>query len=621
MRAVGVVGLLRAVGMVRAAALALRRGDARAGLRRSIREFAFVAGDRRSGDSRGGRSADRGGRARDRRQRGVRRRPSAGAKRLRAAYARERGVDATSGHDVSSTYGLRARTRTAALNAAMLPRMVRTSRDDGRCRRARRDSGAADDHAQRRRRDGRARDRAPSDPHVAFGAGGRHRRRAASRKPHRRHLRRGRRDEFRLFGDPRRAPADAARHGSAVTARCCARSTCARSASAAAACCASARAGSPTSDRAARTSPAARTPVSPTRPARRRARRNVAPTPRDPTDYAVLVARDGTRIAPDRRPARPICLAPCRPARLRAGTRERARRRIRSARASDRRRRRSARAQRCSRSRPASCAPTLDELIADYELDRDATSSSSAAAAVRARSFRYAAAAHALPFRIARDAEVIAPIGVALALVRDVVERTIAAPTPADIARVRREATDRVVASGAAPDRVEVTVEIDPQRNRVRAIASGSTALVDAVAAPRATKPAGAAAARSLRADPAELERLELPPRWWRIAVRIRRSFGRVRDVRLPRRRTRRRAARVARCRVARHRGRRIEKRVRGPSSGRPASATSVARSRRFISCGARASRRSKDSPTPSKRSRWRRKNSRAATRASASRF
>ncbi len=44
------------------------------------------------------------------------------------AYARARGVDATSGHDVSSAYGLRARTRTAALNAAILPRMVRTAR-------------------------------------------------------------------------------------------------------------------------------------------------------------------------------------------------------------------------------------------------------------------------------------------------------------------------------------------------------------------------------------------------------------------------------------------------------------------------------------------------------------
>ena len=42
----------------------------------------------------------------------------------------------------------------------------------------------------------------------------------------------------------------------------------------------------------------------------------------------------------------------------------------------------------------------------------------------------YAAAAMHRPYRIARDAEVIAPIGVALALVRDVVERTIVSPTP-----------------------------------------------------------------------------------------------------------------------------------------------------------------------------------------------
>ncbi|HEY6325332.1 MAG TPA: hydantoinase/oxoprolinase N-terminal domain-containing protein, partial [Candidatus Cybelea sp.] len=42
------------------------------------------------------------------------------------AVARELGVDATSGHDVSAAYGLRARTRTAALNAAILPRMLRT---------------------------------------------------------------------------------------------------------------------------------------------------------------------------------------------------------------------------------------------------------------------------------------------------------------------------------------------------------------------------------------------------------------------------------------------------------------------------------------------------------------
>jgi N-methylhydantoinase A/oxoprolinase/acetone carboxylase beta subunit len=50
-----------------------------------------------------------------------------GREAIAVAIARERGVDATSGHDVSTAYGLRARTRTAALNAAILPKMVRTA--------------------------------------------------------------------------------------------------------------------------------------------------------------------------------------------------------------------------------------------------------------------------------------------------------------------------------------------------------------------------------------------------------------------------------------------------------------------------------------------------------------
>ncbi|MBV8656057.1 MAG: hydantoinase/oxoprolinase, partial [Candidatus Eremiobacteraeota bacterium] len=47
------------------------------------------------------------------------------------AFARERGLPATSGHEVSSMYGLRARTRTAALNAAILPKMIETARMTG----------------------------------------------------------------------------------------------------------------------------------------------------------------------------------------------------------------------------------------------------------------------------------------------------------------------------------------------------------------------------------------------------------------------------------------------------------------------------------------------------------
>jgi N-methylhydantoinase A/oxoprolinase/acetone carboxylase beta subunit len=121
---------------------------------------------------------------------------------------------------------------------------------------------------------------------------------------------------------------------------------------------------------------------------------------------------------------------------------------------------------------------TLDELIADYALERANVvlvgGGGGAAALVP-----YAAQRLRFEHRIARDAEVISPLGVALALVRDVVERTVVDPAPADLARIRREAIDAAIASGAAPDRVEVVVEVDTARNRVRATASGATALVE----------------------------------------------------------------------------------------------------------------------------------------------
>ena len=41
--------------------------------------------------------------------------------------ARKMGILATSGHEVSSLYGLRTRTRTAVINAAILPRMIHTA--------------------------------------------------------------------------------------------------------------------------------------------------------------------------------------------------------------------------------------------------------------------------------------------------------------------------------------------------------------------------------------------------------------------------------------------------------------------------------------------------------------
>jgi hypothetical protein len=150
----------------------------------------------------------------------------------------------------------------------------------------------------------------------------------------------------------------------------------------------------------------------------------------------------------------------------------------------------------------------IDELIADYELDRETLvvvgGGGGAAALVP-----YAAQRTGVEFRLARDAEVISPIGVALALVREVVERTIVDPSPQDILRIRREAQDAVVAAGASPERVEVAIEIDAQRNLVRATASGATEIAESAAhRAQSDDELQACAARLLRAQPNEVRRV-----------------------------------------------------------------------------------------------------------------
>ncbi len=80
-----------------------------------------------------------------------------------------------------------------------------------------------------------------------------------------------------------------------------------------------------------------------------------------------------------------------------------------------------------------------------------------------------------LQYQIADKAEIISSIGVALAMVRDTVERVIPSPTQEDIMKIRQEATDSVIQSGATPDSVEIQIEVDTQSQKVRAIATGST--------------------------------------------------------------------------------------------------------------------------------------------------
>jgi N-methylhydantoinase A len=144
----------------------------------------------------------------------------------------------------------------------------------------------------------------------------------------------------------------------------------------------------------------------------------------------------------------------------------------------------------------------IDELIADYDLER-ATVVLVGGGGGAAALIPFAAQTLGFEFRIARNAEVISPLGVALALVRDVVERTIVDPTPADLVRIRREAIDAAIRAGAAPEGIEVVVEIDRSQNRVRASASGATTLVEGANAVAAASEIERleAARRALRAD------------------------------------------------------------------------------------------------------------------------
>jgi N-methylhydantoinase A len=416
--------------------------------------------------------------------------------------ARERGIAATSGHEVASTYGLRARTRTAALNAAILPTMVRTARmTAGAAAQAgiavplmimRSDGGVMDVSEVERRpiltmlsgpaagiagallhehvTDGIFIEVGGTSSDLSVIRRGRPQMRPARVGGHRTLLRTLDVRTLAIAGGSL-LRVNAERHGLQAV-----RDVGPRSAHIAGL------------QYACFTSPAllreARVEI-------------VRPLADDPLDCAALVTREGLRVG-----LTPTCAAnilgivpenafargDANAARLafervgeRFGIAAEALARTLLERA-------------CAKLRAA-----IETLVRDYELELrgiDLVGGGGGAAAL----VPFTAQALSLPYRLARDAEVISPIGVALALVRDSVERTIANPTPDDILRVRREALERVVAAGAAPAFVEVSVELDPRRNLVRATASGATEAAGGTEPRAAVEPANLAsvAARAL---------------------------------------------------------------------------------------------------------------------------
>ncbi len=119
--------------------------------------------------------------------------------------------------------------------------------------------------------------------------------------------------------------------------------------------------------------------------------------------------------------------------------------------------------------------PVIESYAKKYQLESNQMTLVGVGGGVAAL-IKYAAERMNLNYKIPENAEVISSIGVALAAVQDVVERIVPSPTKNDIQSIKQEVINMAIESGAMEDSVEVHIEIDPQTQKITARASGSTA-------------------------------------------------------------------------------------------------------------------------------------------------
>jgi N-methylhydantoinase A/oxoprolinase/acetone carboxylase beta subunit len=84
-----------------------------------------------------------------------------------------------------------------------------------------------------------------------------------------------------------------------------------------------------------------------------------------------------------------------------------------------------------------------------------------------------------LNHKLSQHSDVVSAIGVALALIRETVERQVVNPTNDDILKLRDEAQTAVIKMGADPASIEIHIEIDSRANIIRATACGATSVTD----------------------------------------------------------------------------------------------------------------------------------------------
>jgi N-methylhydantoinase A len=121
-------------------------------------------------------------------------------------------------------------------------------------------------------------------------------------------------------------------------------------------------------------------------------------------------------------------------------------------------------------------SPTVESLTKEYNLDNDQRIFIGEGGGVGAI-LPFLADRLGMQYEIARDAEIISSIGAALAMVREVVERIKPDATPEDVSALRAEAIEAAARLGAERNTIDVSIESDRHTGRIRAIATGVAAL------------------------------------------------------------------------------------------------------------------------------------------------